>query len=667
MSAPANKAKQAKTGHTFRKFKDGDHEWLRLQEQIFTADASDKCPTYVHKTPPCQASCPSGEDIRGWLNIVRGIEKPPKGTTMQEYAFRRSTDANPFPSVMGRVCPAPCQTGCNRNAVEDYVGINAVEQYIGDTALKNKLTFKASDQSSGKKVAVIGGGPAGLAAAYQLRRKGHAVTVFDKYEQLGGMMRYGIPGYRMPRDVLDGEIDRIVQMGVEVRTKTRIGVDVKLEDLEKQYDAILFAIGAQSGRALPVPGADAPNCITGVAFLEAFNQGRLRFVSNRVVVIGGGDTSIDVVSVARRLGYVSEIGEAERPENIVLGYTAHDAAKTAAKQGADVMLISRQPIEKMNAAKHEIDDAIREGVKIKGALQPVEVIKDANGRATALKVVELDYSKGKPEPKPGTEQLLEADLIVSAIGQAGDFVGFEPFNNGKGLINADKHYQIPNKPKYFAAGDIIRPHLLTTVIGQASVAADTIDQYFKHQEFAKRPKVDVHHFNLLDKLREAGLQVQEFKPSAAMGPRPIDQGLRGTSEAGKGVGGFAIHNYEDRAASEVVQSSELFLGHFQHEPRIKRTEKVPSAEEVLGHFEERVLGLEEPQAIAEAKRCMSCGLCFECDNCVIFCPQTAVKRTPKSEATMGRYVYTDYDMCIGCHICADVCPTAYIKMGMGDH
>ncbi|BAU48515.1 glutamate synthase [Sulfurifustis variabilis] len=666
MSAPANKV-NTKPGHTFRKFKDGEHRWRSYQEQIFTADETDKCPTYVHKTPPCQASCPSGEDIRGWLNIVRGIEKPAKGTAMQEYAFRRLTDANPFPSVMGRVCPAPCQTGCNRNAVEEFVGINSVEQYIGDTALSSKYAFKAAEQESGKKVAVIGGGPAGLAAAYQLRRKGHAVTIFEKYEGLGGMMRYGIPGYRMPRDVLDGEINRIVEMGVEVRLNTRVGTDVKLEELEKNYDAILFAIGAQSGRALPVPGADAPNCVTGVAFLEAFNQGRLRFVSNRVLVIGGGDTSIDVVSVARRLGYVSEVGEAERPENVVLGYAAHDAAKAAAKQGADVMLISRQPIEKMNAAKHEIDDAIREGVKIRGALQPVEVIKDANGRATALKVIELDYSKGKPEPKPGTEQVLEADLIVAAIGQAGDFQGLEPFNNGKGLIAADKFYQVPNKPKYFAAGDIIRPHLLTTVIGQASVAADTIDQYFRHQEFAKRPKVDVHHFNLLDKLREVNLQPKEFRPSEEMGPRPIDQGLRGTSEAGKAVGGYAIHNFEDRASSEVCQSNELFLGHFAYEPRNKREEKVPSAEEVLGHFEERVIGLAEPQAIAEAKRCMSCGLCFECDNCVIYCPQTAVKRTPKSESTMGRYVYTDYDLCIGCHICADVCPTGYIKMGMGDH
>jgi NADPH-dependent glutamate synthase beta subunit-like oxidoreductase len=665
MASPANKV-EAKEGFTFRRYKDGEHEWRRLNDKIFVADETDKCPTYVHKTPPCQASCPSGEDIRGWLNIARGIEKPPKDVKWQEYAFRRSTDANPFPSMMGRVCPAPCQTGCNRNKIEDYVGINSVEQFLGDYALANKIAFKAAEQSSGKKVAVIGGGPAGLAAAYQLRRKGHAVTIFEKYAELGGMAKYGVPGYRLPRDVLDGEINRITSMGVEVRLNTRIGKDVKLADLEKQFDAILFAIGCQSGRALPVSGADASNCITGVAFLEAFNQGRLKFVSNRVLVIGGGDTSIDVASVARRLGYVQATVESERPESIVLGYTAHDVSKIAAKQGAEVMLISRQPIDKMNAAKHEIDDAQREGVKIVGCLQPVEVIKGSDGRARALRVVEIDYSKGKPEPKPGTERDLEADLIVSAIGQMGDFLGMEELNNGKGLINADKFYQVPNKKGYFVAGDIIRPHLLTTVIGQASIAAESIDHYLKGQEYDKRPKVDVHHFNLLDKLRETNLTPKAFQASTD-GVRDIDRGLRGTSEQGKAVGGYAIHNYEDRAASEICQSSELYLGHFAYTPRNLRVEKVPDSNEVLGHFQERMLGLDEPQTVAEAKRCMSCGLCFECDNCVIFCPQTAVKRTPKSESTMGRYVYTDYDMCIGCHICADVCPTGYIKMGMGDH
>ncbi len=185
---------------------------------------------------------------------------------------------------------------------------------------------------------------------------------------------------------------------------------------------------------------------------------------------------------------------------------------------------------------------------------------------------------------------------------------------------------------------------------------------------AKRPKVDVHHFNLLDKLREANLEPKPFTPvERARSCARSTAACAAPREQGKAVGGFAVHNYEDRSAAEVCQSEELFLGHFPYQERIKRTEVGPSAEEVLGHFAERMVGLTDKQAVDEAKRCMSCGMCFECDNCVIYCPQTAVKRTPKAEATMGRYVYTDYDLCIGCHICADVCPTGYIKMGLGDH
>jgi NADPH-dependent glutamate synthase beta subunit-like oxidoreductase len=666
MSAPAKKS-ETKSGHTFRRYKDGDHVWRSVQEQIFSGDETDKCPTYVHKTPPCQASCPSGEDIRGWLNIVRGVEKPPKDSSMQEYAFRRSSDANPFPSMMGRVCPAPCQTGCNRNKVEDTVGINAVEQYIGDYALAQGYAFQAGP-ASGKRVAIIGGGPAGLSAAYQLRRKGHGVTLFDDHAELGGMAKYGVPGYRLPRTHLDGEINRIIAMGVELRLNTRIGVDVPLNELEADFDAVLIAMGCKAGLPLPVPGADAPNCISGVAFLEAFNQGRLKSVAGRVVVIGGGDTSVDVVSVARRLGYVEDTPETERPEMVVMGHTAHDVSALAARSGADVMLISMQPIEEMNAAQHEIEDAQREGVKIQGKLLAKKVLIDeATGRAKALRVIEVDWVKGKPVEKPGTEMDLEADLIVTAIGQAGDLRGMEELDNGKGLIAADKFYQLPNRKGLFACGDIIRPHLLTTVIGQGSIAAESIDRYLSNQEMLRRPKVDVHHFNLLDKLREVNLEPKPFKAVEEPDLREIDRGLRGTALVGKGVGGFAIHNYEDRGAAEVSKSDELFLGHFPYQERIKRTEIGPSAEEVLGHFAERMVGLTDPQAVDEAKRCMSCGMCFECDNCVIYCPQVAVKRTPKSEATMGRYVYTDYDLCIGCHICADVCPTGYIKMGMGDH
>ena len=657
MARPADKVKP---GHTFRKYKDNDHAHLPWKEQIFQADHSHKCPTYVHQTPPCQGSCPSGEDIRGWLNIVRGIEKPSGDMAWQEYAFRRSTDANPFPAIMGRVCPAPCEDGCNRNQVEDHVGINAVEQFIGDNALKEGYSFKAGPET-GKSVGIIGGGPCGLAAAYQLRRMGHACTVYDDHEELGGMMFYGIPGYRTPRNVLGGEIQRIIDMGVEVKTKTRVGTDISMDELEKKHDAVLFAIGAQTGRGLPIPGGDAQNCISGVAFLSAFNQGRLQAVSGKVVVVGGGDTSIDVVSVARRLGNITNVAEKDRPENIVLGHTAHDVVDIAAKEGADVMLISRQPIENMNAAKHEIDDATREGVVIQGSLNPVEVLLDENGRAKALRVAKMSYESGKAEVIEGSEFDIEADLIVSAIGQTGDFTGMEGFANERGLLDADKHFQIPNKPGFFAAGDIVRPHLLTTVIGQASIVAETIDHYFKNEEMRKRPKVDVHHFNLIDKLREAGLEPEHFNPEGDANTRGIDRGRRGTSDDE-----YAIHNYEDRSAHQIIPADKLFLGHFPYEPRYKRKESVPSAEEVLGHFEERVAGLSAEETVAEAKRCMSCGMCFECDNCVIFCPQDAVYKVKKDKHTMGRYVDTYYDRCIGCHICADVCPTGYIQMGLGE-
>lgn len=646
---------------SWRRYEDGDHKLDSYREQIFDADHTHKCPTYVHQTPPCQGSCPSGEDIRGWLNIVRGIEKPAPGITWQEYAFRRSTQANPFPSIMGRVCPAPCEDGCNRNEVDDRVGINAVEQFIGDSALKNNLKFVAAAET-GKKVAIIGGGPCGLAAAYQLRIRGHACTVFDDHEDLGGMMRYGIPGYRTPRDVLGGEIQRIVDMGVELRMNTRVGTDVALEAIQKEFDAVLFAIGAQSGRNLPVPGSDVTNCISGVAFLSAFNHGRLKAVSGRVIVVGGGDTSIDVASVARRLGQITNIAEKDRPENIVLGFTAHDVVDIARREGAEVLLMSRQPLGKMNAAKREVDDALHEGVQIRGSLQPVEVIKDpATGRAKALRVIELKYEGNNVTPIPGTEQDIECDLIVSAIGQAGDFRGLEDFNNGKGLINADKFYQVPNKPGMFVAGDIVRPHLLTTVIGQASVAVESIDHYLKHAEPVKRPKVDVHHFDLLQKLHEQGLEPKPFESDKAEELRETDRGLRGTDHQP-----FAVHNYEDRSAHQIIPAKDLFLGHFGFVNRNKRGETVPDAQQVLGHFEERLHALSEAETVAEAKRCMSCGMCFECDNCVIYCPQEAVKRTAKKESTMGRYVYTDYSRCIGCHICADVCPTGYIKMGLGE-
>ena len=645
---------------TFRRYEDDDLGQYDHSENIMQASYTHKCPTYVNRTPPCQGSCPSGHDVRGWLDIVRGLEKPPEGISMQLYAFRRATNSNPFPSVMGRVCPAPCEDGCNRNQLEDHVGINSVEQYIGDSALNEGYTFE-SGTDTGKKVAVIGGGPGGLAAAYQLRRMGHAVSLIDAGEALGGMMRYGIPGYRIPREVLDGEIARIIDMGVDLKLNTKVGTDITVEELEKNYDAVVFAVGAQAGRPLPIPGGDAVNCITGVAFLAAFNSGRLSHVSGKVIVIGGGDTSIDVASVARRLGHITVSHDKDRPEHIIINHTASDVASSAARDGAEVMLISRSPITKMAAAEHEIEDATREGVEIQGQLSPVSVVLGADGRATALRVIKLE-DDGRT-PIEGSEFDIECELIVAAIGQTGDIEGLESFANDRGLMDADKNFQLPKKPGFFVVGDIIRPHLLTTAIGHAGICAESVNDYLQHKDMRNRPKIDVDFFSVPAKMDEFGKTPEHFEttPKEDITTKDIDIGLRGTAE-----GNFAIHNYEDRSFNDVIPADRLFLGHFAEVPRFKRTNIEIDASEVLGNFTERLVALSEEDVVAEAKRCMSCGMCFECDNCVVYCPQEAVSRVPVKDRVTGRYVTTDYMKCIGCHICADVCPTGYIDMGMGE-
>ena len=650
MATPWSKTYR-EANHTFRKYRDGDSQWPNWESQIFDADHSHKCPTYVQRTPPCQGSCPAGEDVRGWLQIARGIEKPPADMSWQEYAFQRATNANPFPSQMGRVCPAPCEDGCNRNEVDDFVGINSVEQYIGDTALTEGYQFADAPSVVGKRVAVIGGGPAGLTAAYQLRRRGYAIVLFERQAELGGMMRYGIPGYRTPRQQLDGEINRILALGnIEVRAAIEVGLDISLDELDAQFDAVVWTVGCQIGRALPVPGGDAPNCVSGVKFLEAFNSGRLQVSASKVVCVGGGDTSIDVVSVARRLGHIQAQNPKERPELVVHGFVAHDAAQAAFRQGADVVLTSLFEQQDMTAADHEVQDALTEGVDIQTGVMPVEVLLDDNGRARGIKMTRCQLHDGQPQALPGTEYEIECDLVVAAIGQGGDLSALPQLDNGRGLIETDAHFAIASRPGHFAAGDIIRPHLLTTAIGQASIAAESVDNYLGGTDLKRRPKVDKHHFDLLSKLRETGL--------APVNPELGE--MRGTD-----LLPVAVHNFDDRSQIDIVPADHLFLAHFKNVPRALRGEVVPDATQVLGHFEERIVGLTEQQAQAEADRCMSCGMCFECDNCVIYCPQDAVFRVKKDERTLGRYVDTDYTRCIGCHICADVCPSGYIDMGLG--
>ncbi len=642
-----------KQTHTFRQYNDDDHVVTDFGNQVFNEDSSYKCPVYIQRTPPCQGSCPSGHEIRGWLQIVRGIEKPGEDAQRDAYAFYRNTIANPFPSIMGRVCPAPCQDGCNRNEVDDYVGINAVEQYIGDQALSAGLQFEDYPELGDEKVAIIGGGPGGMGAAFQLRKRGIASTIYDMQPKLGGMMRYGIPSYRVPRDTLDGEIQRILDMGgIDVRTGCKVGVDITLDDIEQSHGAVIWAIGCQKGRPLPAKNSDAPNVVTAVDYLDAFNKGKLHTLSGNVVCVGGGDTSIDVVTVSKRLGKVANLSTEQRPECVTSKQIEHqDSALAALRENTEVTLTAVFPRDEMTATEQEVIEALQEGVVIKNEVMPLEVILGKDGYATGLKVAKCSLDdRGIPQAIEGSEFVIEADLIVSAIGQTTDLEGIEHYANGRGLMDADKVFRHPEHEGHFVVGDIIRPHLLTTAIGQASKAVEGVADYLAGKEIERRPKVDVHHFNLAAKLKETGLSPTDHDGSE----------VRGTDEME-----IAVHNFHDRSANEIIDAKGLFLGHFKKSEVIQRERTGPDESMVLGHDLPLQKGLEEEQAVEEADRCMSCGMCFECDNCVIFCPQDAVYRVKKDSSTTGRYVATDYTKCIGCHICSDVCPTGYIDMAMG--
>jgi NADPH-dependent glutamate synthase beta subunit-like oxidoreductase/Pyruvate/2-oxoacid:ferredoxin oxidoreductase delta subunit len=530
-------------------------------------------PKNAEKRPPCRDTCPSGNSIRQFVTTIAQAERLGKSPDQAfEAAWYIYTETSPFPAICGRVCPAPCETQCNRKELEGAVNINKIERAIGDFGIEKGLRLKPlSAEKKPQKIAVVGAGPSGLSCAYQLARRGYAVTVFEALRAPGGMLRWGIPGYRLPEKVLDAEIQRILDLGVELCCGVKVGKDIRLDELRQSFDAVYLALGAQQGVRLGVEGEDAPNVFSGVDFLNRFHHGEKLDLGKDVVVIvvGGGDTAIDAARICKRLG-------------------------------ANVTILYRRTIEEMPAIRKEVEEAIQEGIQIEFLSAPVGFRKEA-GRVTAMRCIRMKLgepdSSGRRRPIPieGSEFEIPASAIISAISQKPDFAGFEPLVEDKDWIAADDE-GATKIPGVWAGGDVTRLDLVTTAIGHGRRAAEAIERKF------------------------LGTNTQ-------------------------------------RDGTPVIRTDRMRLDHYE-----KKDRREPAALGIgqrLGAVDVEVnLGLAQDQVIEESRRCMSCGWCFDCEKCWLFCQDQAVEK-PLQKGVLYTFKMPN---CTGCKKCAEECPCGFIDM-----
>jgi len=406
-------------------------------------------PVQAVKTPPCSNGCPNGTNIREFLTTISWTED--NGGSYEESfekAWNLLVEKNPFPSICGRVCPHPCESECNRNYKDGAVGINNLERFVGDYALQKGFRLKKiSDEVYPQKIAVIGAGPAGLSCAYQLARRGYQVKVYEAFSKPGGMLRYGIPDYRLPHDILDKEITRIEGLGIKIECNKIIGKDIQYEEIQNCFDAIFVGIGAHKGKLLGLPNEDASNVLTGTEFLNKINSGTSVEVGNKVLVVGGGDTAIDAARVSKRLG-------------------------------AEVTIVYRRTKNEMPAVKEEITGAEEEGIKIEILSAPVEFIKEGDKvikmKCQRMELGEPDGS-GRRRPVPIENSFFELDCatVIAAISQVPDFAGLDMLHEGKEWIKTDEYFgtKIPNT---FAGGDAIELGLVTIAVFNGRKAAEAI-------------------------------------------------------------------------------------------------------------------------------------------------------------------------------------------------
>jgi NADPH-dependent glutamate synthase beta subunit-like oxidoreductase len=511
---------------------------------------------YVDRLPPCNHACPAGENIQAWLYEAE------EGEAGYERAWRKIMEDNPFPAIMGRVCYHPCETACNRGQLDEAVGINSVERFLGDEAIERGWRVEVSAEPSGKRVLVVGAGPSGLSAAYHLTRMGHAVTIREAGPMAGGMMRFGIPKYRLPRQILDAEVERILAMGVELELESKV-TDAAEAMSEGGFDAAFLAIGAHLSKRAYVPAGTAAHVLDAVSLLHGLEEGERPLLGRRVAVYGGGDTAMDVARTAKRLG------------------------------ADEAVVVYRRTRDRMPAHDVEVEEAEEEGVMMRW----LSTIKHADEGKLMIERMELD-ADGFPQPTGELDEL-EADSLVLALGQECDLSLIEDV---PGIEVSDGVVQVgPNMmtghPGIFAGGDMVPDERSVTVgIGHGKKAARHIDGWLRGATYEPPPKHDLATFDTLN------------------------------------------------------------TWYYADAPRTRR----PRLETVRRQttFEEVVQGLDEQNALYEARRCLSCGTCFSCDNCYGVCPDNAVIKLGEP----GERYVIDLDFCKGCGMCVAECPSGAIQM-----
>jgi NADPH-dependent glutamate synthase beta subunit-like oxidoreductase/Pyruvate/2-oxoacid:ferredoxin oxidoreductase delta subunit len=567
-------------------------------EIFFTGHWSSKKPVYTEKTSPCRQACPIGSDIASAFYYAS------KGDYDQALAIYRRD--NPLPGVCGRVCYRPCELSCNRGEFDESVNIRGFERFLSDNG-KVDIRAEVPTRLRRERISVIGSGPAGLSASYHLARLGYLVTIFEALPEPGGMLAYGIPEYRLPKEILRKEIGYIRQLGVEIKTGIQVGKEITLAEIRSECQAVFIAAGAHGGVRLGVEGDGLPGVLEGIGFLRDVNLGKKVKIGKRVAVIGGGNTAIDCARVARRVG------------------------------GKEITIVYRRSRAEMPAMPEDLESLEKEGIKVELLAVPTRVVSQ-HGRVSGIECLRTALGApdagGRPKPSPlrGTEFMLPVDTVIAAVGQVPEvqFAKDLGINVGnKGVIEISRETAATNIEGVFAGGDGTGANaFVADAIASGKVGALAVFCYLEGKEI--KQELTGHRIGDHQIVNGAPFSFQHVIDPEKY---PVD-------------------------LKQVVPYGKINTLCFIHGVRNHNPER-PLSKGGIKNFDERTGGIDPARMPAEIDRCFKCGACTHCDLCFLLCPDISIVKTVKEKYTIRE------EYCKGCAVCASSCPGNVIEITGG--